>query len=452
MLEAVQRSEYKPPFAPEKISPKIPNLAYEVAKIRNIPGQKEMYLLPDTGFHVKDQVRLLQDNLRSGVSFKDSMKQVKEDVQGFKLEYLVEQPVFPIALEKAMYQGRMRLVGRLYGGKPLVDVTSADERHGAVRKSIEEIEEHALNAEPGTLIVMSSSKGWSGYQSRDGVLEQYSEDDVSAGRAKEITYPDSQTYCFQVQNDGNVRGFTLKSDMNIFQNEELLKSLGVEENRFSDDPDIKQRIKNVVRNVAYVEPSKGKTIEDVVDKIQAIKKGETAYKDSTGEARTFSEMRGLVKNPESLFNIDEVMQSHTDSFEQYVAWRIKSPDENMTRDIEVALGHIVMSLMHEIRPPKDMAELRKGVWHTVNRRNEVFDPKKVLTAMQKIAGCAGGGQEKTVRSINPRKAKEKNGDTDVLCCTCPFCGRSVEALIGGGKIVCPECNASADWSEAAAGE
>lgn len=40
----------------------------------------------------------------------------------------------------------------------------------------------------------------------------------------------------------------------------------------------------------------------------------------------------------------------------------------------------------------------------------------------------------------------------ILCCTCPFCGREVEAQISGGKIKCPECRASADWSETAGGE
>ena len=40
----------------------------------------------------------------------------------------------------------------------------------------------------------------------------------------------------------------------------------------------------------------------------------------------------------------------------------------------------------------------------------------------------------------------------VLCCTCPFCGKEVEAKISKGKISCPKCDAEADWSETAAGE
>ncbi len=34
-----------------------------------------------------------------------------------------------------------------------------------------------------------------------------------------------------------------------------------------------------------------------------------------------------------------------------------------------------------------------------------------------------------------------------LCCTCPFCSREVEAVIGGGKITCPDCKASVPWSQ-----
>ncbi len=38
-------------------------------------------------------------------------------------------------------------------------------------------------------------------------------------------------------------------------------------------------------------------------------------------------------------------------------------------------------------------------------------------------------------------------ETTKLCCTCPFCRREVEAIIEGGKITCPDCDASVPWSQ-----
>mgnify|MGYP003393887734 FL=1 len=181
---------------------KVPDLAYDVAVIRQSPELERTHLLPGTGFLVKDQIRLLYENLNNGVSFDDSIVQLEQDVQGFKIEYLTQQPVFPIVLDRAIYSGEERLIGSLYGGKPLADATSEVERGGAVKNAVEKIEKKLLQAKPGTLVVMTSPKGESGYQNKDGILEAANIEDLESGRAKVVVFPDSQTYCYQVQVDG----------------------------------------------------------------------------------------------------------------------------------------------------------------------------------------------------------------------------------------------------------
>lgn len=39
------------------------------------------------------------------------------------------------------------------------------------------------------------------------------------------------------------------------------------------------------------------------------------------------------------------------------------------------------------------------------------------------------------------------GEKRILCCKCPKCEKEVEAEIAGGKIHCPNCNATAKWSD-----
>ncbi len=428
------------------IKRKVPDLAYEVAKIR-FSGDEALYLLPGTGFHVDLQVNLLLSNLSSGVSFEDSMGQIGQDVQGFKVEYLTEQPVFPIVLDKVLHEGRTRLVGKLYGGKPVVESTSADERDGVVRESIQKIEERLLKANPGSLAIMTSPKGWSGYQSREGILEKLNEADVFEGRAKEVRYPDSQTYCFQVQEDGKIRGFTLKTDMDIFQNEKLLNKLGVSSEHFEENLDYRSRIKQAVRNLVFIGPEKNLKIEDIAQKIQQIAGKETAYIDSLDKRRNFSEMMQLLHNPEPLWALDEKTQDLVDQFTQYASYRITYPDERLKRDIEVALGLTVMKLMREVRPPKPRIEMQDRAKNRLNSPMSVaLDPRGTLEEMQQLAGCAGGGKDKdTVNSITPRAGEL--GDKKILCCTCPFCKEKVEAEIKDGTITCPKCAKSAPWKE-----
>jgi len=46
----------------------------------------------------------------------------------------------------------------------------------------------------------------------------------------------------------------------------------------------------------------------------------------------------------------------------------------------------------------------------------------------------------SVSEFDPKKEK-------ILCCTCPFCKKEVEAKIAKGKITCPECSKSASWND-----
>ena len=51
------------------------------------------------------------------------------------------------------------------------------------------------------------------------------------------------------------------------------------------------------------------------------------------------------------------------------------------------------------------------------------------------------------KGISETKEEGTSQEQTKLCCTCPFCSREVEAVIGGGKITCPDCKASVPWSQ-----
>lgn len=422
-------------------APQLTGLGYEVQQIHD-KKEEYLYMLPGTGFQIKTQIDLFIENYKKGVPLAESFQQIEQDVQAFKVEYLVEQPVFPIVLEKRKYKGKDSIVGKLYGGKSIVEATDERERDGVVKKSVSEIQKYLLSADPGSMAVMTSPKGWSGY---DG-----------------ITYPDTQTYCYQVQQDGSIRGFTLKTDMTLAQNEELLKKLGVDEKVFEEGKDQKTGIKRVVENVAFISSDKGKSIEDVAQIIKQTKGSEVAYVDSLKQSRTFTEMITLLKNPDSLWTLDSTVQNLVDSWKEYAGGRIKSLDELKEQDLSISLGLIVMKLMNEIRPPVKKNKMEIGVAYPVVQGQILFDPREILSEMKELAGCAGGGGGSIGRGGRgiidsagiARAIKFYEGDKKILCCTCPFCKTKVEAVIEGGRISCPnpECGKSAPYEEQTTGE
>lgn len=417
-------------------------LFLEVEKIKaKGPEEEKLYMLPDTGFQVKTQVDLLLNNLSSGVTLESSYAQLKQDIQGFKTEYLVEAPVFPIVLEKAMYEGEMRLVGNLYAGKPMSDATSEIEREGVVKDSIKKIEKWALNAAPGSMAVMASPAGWSGYQARGDNLEALNKADIMFRHAKEVKYPDSQTYCYQIQPDGSVRGFTLKTDMTYGENKKLLTELGVSPDAFPHMNNTQNGIKEVVANVVFIDPKENKSIEDIANTIRHIKVSETAYMDTMGQNRTFGEMMGLLKNPKALWTLDETTKKLVDEFTDYATKKMANPDGIQRRDLEIALGYTVLQLMDKVRPPVKTQKMEKGSSYTPDNLNSAptpFDPRRTLKDMQEIGGCAGGGNKDgkmTVQSITPRLADILNPDKEWF--NCPKCKYQAHGPVGDQ---CPGCN------------
>lgn len=60
-------------------------------------------------------------------------------------------------------------------------------------------------------------------------------------------------------------------------------------------------------------------------------------------------------------------------------------------------------------------------------------------------GSCGATGDKTP---TPMEMQEEFGKKErILCCTCPFCKKEVEAKIAKGRIECPECRKSAKWED-----
>ncbi|HUD44439.1 MAG TPA: hypothetical protein VMR41_02770 [Patescibacteria group bacterium] len=400
--------------------------------------EEDVYLLPKTGFNVRDQVQQLKRDFIQGKLQGENtadivdgwLQKTSQDIQGFKVEYLCEGPLFPIVLDYANVDGKKRVVAPLYNGKLLVDTVSPKERKGSVARSVKEVENFLLEAAVGRMAVMTSPDGWSGLTDPQG---------------NKIKYPDAQTYVWQKQEDGSIRGFTVKTDMTLKQNEELLEQLGIskeqlgyrlQDGEWKDQLGIEDRLSTIVESVAYLRP--GASIEDIVARIKQIKKSEVAFTDTKGESRTFTEIFQTLKNPQNLWTLDEQTQKLVETFNIYVQRQLRSGyiTEEVMENIETALGMTILDLAGRINPSVQTQKLNSA------------PPQMILSMVQAIGGCNGGGIDSAnsgnsgnviVNGITPR-----NGEVCVeIRCRRPGCGwkasESDAKEIAEGKLKsCPK--------------
>jgi len=80
----------------------------------------------------------------------------------------------------------------------------------------------------------------------------------------------------------------------------------------------------------------------------------------------------------------------------------------------------------------------------INHRTIIEEMQRLGFLGQHSISCAGGVSTFTNVVLNNSSLLVEN--KRILCCTCPYCNKQVEAEIYGGKIHCPKCNAEAPWS------
>lgn len=381
---------------------------------RALSSFEKFYKLEGTGFNIPLQVNQfasdLQAGLREGKRFNEvydgSFQKIEQDIQGFKTEYLLEGLLFPIVLDKKVVNGTERVVAPLYNDKLLVDTTTEQERNGSVKNSLVKVENFLLTASPGSIAVMSSPDGWSGFNG--------------------IEYQDTQTYVWQVQKDGNVRGFTIRTDMTLAQNKKLLIGLGVDEGRLNGK-NKEEEIANIVSNPVFLDSrEKGKDweIEDMVDVIRYVKGSEVAYK-----GKKFDEIYATLKNPDHLWTLDNATKNLTDNLKEYIRMRFLGGGIRR-EEVEAALGMTILMLAQKIRGSSE-EKYQKIAPNTVDYAS--FG--KILADLRSLPGCNGGGKKfgSIIDSVTPRLAKTP-GEQEWF--NCPKCGYQADGPVGDS---CPNC-------------
>lgn len=384
---------------------------------------------PGAGFQVAKQVNLIYSELDESDSPRErqakllkGLERTELDIKGFILEYLAGGLVFPIRYRKEWVDGQPRIKDPLYD-KLMVDTASEEERNGVVKKTLaQKVEPFLLSAPDGAIAVMTSPVGWTGMKGSD---------------SKTIEYESSQTYIWQKRGE-EFLGFTIKSDFIEKEHRELLFRL---DGRVLSP---QASVSNYVEAIAFLTPQdKEDGIREVVDIMRDVRfdlSGGSlyAYKD-----KLWREVYRDLDRREELWQFDEKTKAIVKEFDGYVL------NNNLSKkEIREALTVTLLRLSNFIMGGKRQ-ETREGqvYWQEAP---ESIHYARVYSEVRQIGGCAGGGGSKSVvvNSITPRNGLENSTTSDgkkTLECTCPNCNQKVKAIIEGGRILCPNCNASAPY-------
>ena len=327
-----------------------------------------------------------------------SVQSITENMKAYWAEYLVRYPILPIPIQFDYVDNRKRVVAPRYANRLLVDTVFANERNGAVLESTHKVCDFLENnAEPGSMALFTSPVGHSGFTTRDGTP---------------VIYPDTQTYVYMVDQNGQIDAITLISDMNLSQNERFLEKMGEVYVKGAE---------NAVRSALFFK--EGFDFYDVLKTIQEVMGTESVKGD-----KTLSEMSNFITRRHELMALDEFTNRLICEFENWVIENIHSVDSQSMDLLKRKIAKTILTISHNM-----MAKERNQ--GNVSRINY----GEALSYMQSLPGCAGGGIINTVNG--PRRVDE----IKILCCTCPFCGKEVSAEIYNGKIHCPKCKEEKEW-------
>lgn len=340
--------------------------------------------LPGTGFMVNKQLNLLKlDYLAEKENKEKWLIQTNRDIRGFILEYLAEGLVFPINYQ---IDSNGHLVDKNYGNKRVIDTISEKERGGSVKKAVaEKLEPFLINSQDGSIAVMDSPSGWSGLREEDG---------------RPITYPDSQTYIFQKKGN-EIVGFTIRTDFNKREHREIIRRLTGE--NLPENASIEDYIRRGIALVDARRDTNLKEIKDVVrlmqDTRRDIYESFLAYKD-----RLWNEIYEDLERGNELWHYDEITKKMVQEFEVYIL------NNRLNRqETKEALAVTILRIAKFLRKDVKGLNAERVIYPTPARG---YDHQAIpqasygaiLTEVQKLPGCAGGGSSSTslIQSITSR--------------------------------------------------
>lgn len=331
----------------------------------------------------------------------DAFLRTSQDIRSFYQEFVEYSPALPIPAEVRVWgePPKSRLFAR-YGNSLVLyeDIVDEFEREGAALAAMRLVEKTLVSTKPGDKVIFVSPAGWT-------------------GMADPEEHKDAHVYVF-----GHDESLTLRTRMDHAQSVAFLNQLaGRHLLDIDSNSSEKERIKSIMGKVVVVN---GYEFEDVAHEIRTVIGSDVVWEDDNG-ARTYGEMIASIKNRSRAINLGEEIEVFIDDLKDYVENEDpKNFSDEFIAGLIYRIGRIVLEI--ELNQNPEIAQASSLPL------TEKYKNAHIL--LQARSGC----------SHAPNKRKNTS-EVKILCCTCPFCGRQVEAIIKDGMIICPICHMSRSW-------
>lgn len=311
-----------------------------------------------------------------------SFSEREKNIRTYLLEYPGEGVVLPNLVDIAAVKGKQRMVNS-YNHKAIIPRISPAERNGATLRASEQVEQFLVQAEPGSVAVITSPIGWTGF--------------------KGVDYGDTQTLIYRKKDDGGLEGVTIVSDLTLEQNKRLLIELGVDAAKL-DGKSESEIIAKVVENPALVSPFLGKslTLEDVASKILDIRgdRDITLHLPSGINRRSTVDMMSNIKKGDKLLEFDPEVEAIIKSFKEFVFEQEEYIEGesvllNIAQSMEDTLLGASEIIMQQAHPNKEVKT--HSTYVPIRQRPQ--DRERIIDELAKLPGCASGFTSTSVRAI-----------------------------------------------------
>ncbi len=414
-------------------------------EVQITPYLGEQSRLQGTGFILPLEIKRLfknyNQNLREGKNNEEawavSLGELETNIRSYILEYIQSKTVLPHKNRIERVNGVRRMVGN--NGILVVDGITDQERQGGVKQASIKVDGYLSN-NADSIAVINSPFGHSGFFKNDGTG---------------ITYKNNQTMVFWTDQQGELHGLTLVSDLDERQSKELSESLGVSEGLLTGQTQL-ERVSNIVGNPALFSYSQAlkNPAEYVLDKIVSIR-GDADFRlvqeDGTIEIRSVAQTRADIQRMNQLLNFNKEIEEHIKELTNNL-WRKFSNLNHSIIQAEIA------SIIEETILNITVDYLQKTPNRYFDRLSpqnswvseQIRDQDKFMMAaafLRTRAGCAGSSSMASLRGISLGLGRISLG-REGLGGVCGDCGMPKD-----GHYHCPDCNLRfEDESNRAAGD
>lgn len=410
------------------------------SKIELSPALRVNHRLEEAKFYTRmEMIRFISDinTYRSqGGSLEEAVAQsekvFEEHIKSYDAEIIQQNPVLLHLNRFGVWNGGRRMLGN--NGRPSVDGVSALERKGAVKRVSKQIEEFLLEADNNSFIILMSPQGVSGYLDQDG---------------QDVPHLNTQTMVFWKDQNGNLRGITLVTDLTIEQSEVVMEDLGAPANFFAKKGPEMDRVVNIVENPAkpslpqaYKNP-----FEYVFDVILAIRgTGPIRLKQKKGvELRYIEDIRADIAKFEDLLKVSLTKEKCLAEFRELI---LNSPElignPSFQQAIVAKAEETVLLLADEYLDKKNPPVAQNDRYYQQVNTEDRF--ARAFAFLETRAGCPSGLSVGSLRgsSLGSGVSSSLEGKGG----KCDKCPRTAD-----GHYHCPDCNRTfEDESNRAAGD